>query len=428
MDRGQYLTKDDKLQSVVQELIQNRQTLFEPSAGRGHLLNLIEDLFDKVKAFEVDEKLVERSICDTDIRVDNFLSTDITENFSTIVGNPPYVKISNIPPDDVFDKGGYLNYPLNANLYFYFIEKCVELLEKGGELIFICPKDFFWNESAFELRRFLFKSGSFSHYVVCEDNSYFDGADLESLIIFRYVKSKQDREVKYYENPTNYLEEEFQKCYFNYYNRRLFNISDEIKKYDNNPNFSDLFDIHIGNIITGKDDIFKINGEFESYSREIITTKKKTETFLCLENVQNFEEIESNRLKNYLKKKKTDLINRGIKDFDENNWWKWGVVKNVDNTTSDKGRLLLLCKTRKKKRCWIDKSNNLVSAGLLVLVPKSKSLNLNQFKEFINSDNFLSLLEDFQMKTNDKIRLTTKNLRRLPVPFKENKTKFFEWD
>lgn len=88
----------------------------------------------------------------------NFFELGEDERFDTIIGNPPYVRYQDIAPgtlgligESVLDK--------RANLYLFFIEKCLRLLEPGGELIFITPRDFLEATSAVPLNARLFEVG-----------------------------------------------------------------------------------------------------------------------------------------------------------------------------------------------------------------------------------------------------------------------------
>ena len=74
------------------------------------------------------------------------------ERFATIIGNPPYVRYQDIDPGTRrLARGSVLDG--RANLYLFFIEKCLRLLEPGGELIFITPRDLLKATSAVPLNR-----------------------------------------------------------------------------------------------------------------------------------------------------------------------------------------------------------------------------------------------------------------------------------
>ena len=75
----------------------------------------------------------------------DFIQASIQRKYTTIVGNPPYVKKS------------------TGNLYIEFIEKCFNLLDNNGELIFIIPSDFFKLTSAARLLNNMLSVGNFTH-------------------------------------------------------------------------------------------------------------------------------------------------------------------------------------------------------------------------------------------------------------------------
>lgn len=68
----------------------------------------------------------------------DFFAYPEAETFSTIIGNPPYVRARDIRPETRTLLDSRL-LDQRANLYLHFIEKCVRHLEPGGELIFITP-------------------------------------------------------------------------------------------------------------------------------------------------------------------------------------------------------------------------------------------------------------------------------------------------
>jgi adenine-specific DNA-methyltransferase len=80
----------------------------------------------------------------------DFFDFPISNKYSTIIGNPPYVKYQDIIPEtlrkissNIFDE--------RTNLNLFFIEKCIKHLKKHGELIFIVPRDFMKSTSAIKL-------------------------------------------------------------------------------------------------------------------------------------------------------------------------------------------------------------------------------------------------------------------------------------
>jgi type I restriction-modification system DNA methylase subunit len=93
--------------------------------------------------------------------------------FSSIVGNPPYIRIQNMvsySPEEVEiyrdNKFGYSTANTdNFDKYELFTERAVNLLEPGGVLGFIIPNKFFTIKSGANLRKFLAKGHHVSEIV-----------------------------------------------------------------------------------------------------------------------------------------------------------------------------------------------------------------------------------------------------------------------
>ena len=116
----------------------------------------------------------------------NFFDLPVTEKFSTIIGNPPYVDNS------LFEVNFKTSIKVKANLYIYFIEKCLHHLEENGELIFIVPRDFIKLTSARYINKLLFDNGTITHFYDYGDEKFFKNAS-PNICIFRYQKSNFSR-------------------------------------------------------------------------------------------------------------------------------------------------------------------------------------------------------------------------------------------
>ena len=122
----------------MRKLVRNKGRVLEPACGDGAFLKH----FPGALGIEIDPRHAPPGA-----EVMNFFELSDDESFATIIGNPPYVRYQDISPGTrrlargtVLDK--------RANLYLFFIEKCLRLLEPGGELIFITPRDFLKSTSA----------------------------------------------------------------------------------------------------------------------------------------------------------------------------------------------------------------------------------------------------------------------------------------
>jgi adenine-specific DNA-methyltransferase len=83
--------------------------------------------------YEIDDTLdTLKSIDRNEIHFKDFLNENIVERYDTVIGNPPFVKTK------------------TGNLFLKFIEKCYNLLNDNGELVFIVPSDFIKQTNEFK--------------------------------------------------------------------------------------------------------------------------------------------------------------------------------------------------------------------------------------------------------------------------------------
>lgn len=202
--------------------------LMEPSAGEGDfLLPAVERLISRVnpddlaiqdciRAVEVNQAallicrerieqlLLEhswtRDAIDTLLKKwllhDDFLSVPLDSMFSHIVGNPPYIRLENLPKRllmayrarwrSLFDR---------ADLYVAFIEKSLELLQPDGRLGFICADRWMKNRYGGPLRDIVaagFHLESYVDFTGCP--AFFDEVDAyPAVTVIRKGKGDKTR-------------------------------------------------------------------------------------------------------------------------------------------------------------------------------------------------------------------------------------------
>ena len=178
---GQYFTTNDILKNKLYSFILNEpKTILEPSIGQGNLIECVlnnnnnKDV--KFDMYEIDNTIqLLKSISHLKkyIKYSNFLEESISKKYTSIIGNPPYVKTK------------------NGNLYIQFIQKCYDLLEYNGELIFIVPSDFLKSTTASSLLDKMMKNGTFTHIFHPNKENVFENASID-IIIFNsmYLISK----------------------------------------------------------------------------------------------------------------------------------------------------------------------------------------------------------------------------------------------
>lgn len=350
---GQYFTTNNELQKKVFEFILNSPSnILEPSIGQGDLINFIRDKIPTIAfdMYEIDKniKLLD-NIPKNMVVYDDFMTQTITKTYKTIVGNPPYVRTK------------------KGNLYIDFTEKCYNLLEDNGELIFIVPSDFLKLTSASKLLDIMMINGTFTHIFHPHNEKMFKDASID-IIIFRYCKNSLiDKRVLYNE-----------KFLYITNSNGLITFGEE--QNISNVLFQDYFDIYVG-LVSGKEDVYK-NEELGNI--EVLNGEDKIDKYIYVKNYP----CDNEKINQHLLHHKKKLIERGIRKFNENNWFEWGAPRNITTINANLGKdcIYISNLTRKPNVAFLGKVNYF-GGGLLMLKPKTKC-NLNKIISYLNSNTF----------------------------------------
>lgn len=350
---GQYFTKCTELKEKVFEFILNTPSnILEPCIGQGDLITFIMDKIPNVTfdMYEIDTKIkLLKKIQKDKIVYGDFMKQTITKKYQTIVGNPPYIRTK------------------KGNLYIDFTEKCYNLLDKNGELIFIVPSDFLKLTSASKLLNIMMANGTFTHIFHSHNEKMFENACID-VIVFRYYKN-------------NIIEKRV------LYNEKLLYVTNsnglitfEEKKNNNSIMFQDYFDVYVG-LVTGKEEVYK-NKQLGNI--KVLNGQDKTEKYIYIENYP----CENPEINKYLLHHKQELIERKIRKFNENNWFEWGAPRNIStiNANIDKECIYIYNLTRKLNISFVG-NVNYFGGGLIMLKPKKKC-NLYNIVSYINSNTF----------------------------------------
>jgi len=356
---GQYFTTNIELKQKIFEFILNNHTnTLEPSIGQGDLVIYITDKIPNIifDMYEIDDNIKLLNTIEKDkIIYGDFMKQSITKTYKTIIGNPPYIKTK------------------KSNLYIDFTEKCYKLLDDNGELIFIVPSDFFKLTSSSKLLNEMMITGTFTHIFHPHNEKMFENAFID-IIIFRYCKN-------------NLIEKNV------LYNDKLLYIinSDGLITFSENKNnntimFKDYFDIYVG-IVSGKDEVYK-NKELGNI--EVLNGEDKNEKYIYIDKYP----CDNENINNYLLEHKKELIERGIRKFNNNNWFEWGAPRNITTINKNIGKecIYIYNLTRKSNVAFIGKINYF-GGSLIMLKPKNDIINLNNIVSYLNSnifkDNFI---------------------------------------
>ena len=360
MSKGQYFTKNKKLKEKVFNLCKNKGKMFEPSAGPGYLSEYFKNNNRKIDvALEIDNSL---ELLDKEIIFKNFFDYSIDNKFDTIVGNPPYVKYQEIENENKI-KSQFSS----LNLYLYFIEKSFYHLSENGEIVFIIPRDFLTSTRAKGIRKLLFENGTITNIIDFQEEKMFDDAD-PYVIIIRYEKNNLSHKTNYEINGGSTEKKEV--------------LSNGYLKYVKKEGrlLKDYFDIKVG-IVSGANSIFQNDslGNISIICSDFITTNKKKK-YIFEEN-GNY----SSKVWEYLNENKNILINRKIRNFDDNNWFEWGAVRNISHMKKKGKAIYVNSKTRKEKPFFVE-DITYFDGSILCLFPKNEEINIFEWCEKLNNN------------------------------------------
>ena len=354
-EKGQYFTKNKILQEFVRRLILNKPNkILEPSMGRGDLIKYIQSITPNIEfdLYEIDETInFLPEIQKEQIHFGDFLQQEINNKYKTIIGNPPYVKTK------------------TGNLYIDFIDRCYELLEDKGELIFIVPSDFIKLTSSGKVINKMMENGTFTHIIHPNKENLFDNASID-IIVFRYCKD-------------NTL---LKKILVNNEEKFLVNTNGILtfteQENTNTQTLSEYFNVYVG-MVTGRESVYK-NEEFGNIT--LLNKKEQRDKYIFMDKFPSNNE----ELNIYMLTNKNTLINRKIKKFTEDDWFKWGAPRNQKNIENNMGKECIYVSnlTRSKEVAFVGKVEYF-GGSLLMMIPK-QTTDLKKIVEYLNSEKFKS--------------------------------------
>jgi adenine-specific DNA-methyltransferase len=350
---GQYFTTHIELKTKIYDFILNTpSTILEPSIGQGDLIAHIADKNPSIAfdMYEIDPTIKTLDKIQRDkVIYGDFMKQTITKTYKTIVGNPPFVRTK------------------KGNLYIDFTEKCYQLLDEDGELIFIVPSDFLKLTSASKLLNNMMTHGTFTHIFHPNNEKMFENASID-VMIFRYCKNPSIEKRVLYNDKQMYITN----------SNGLITFSEEENK--NSVMFQDYFDIYVG-LVSGKEDVYK-NAELGNI--EVLNGEDKLDKYIYIENYP----CDNEKINKHLLDHKTELIGRAIRKFNENNWHEWGAPRNITTVNANLGKdcIYVYNLTRKADVAFAGKVGYF-GGGLIMLKPK-KICNIANVVAYINSNLF----------------------------------------
>jgi adenine-specific DNA-methyltransferase len=327
---GQVFTPANVVDFML-DLCRNSGRILEPSAGDGAFFSRLQQRQANCVGIEID-----RRVAPAGARIEDFFDYPLSEQFDSIIGNPPYVRFQDVSAEtrkklksDLFDG--------RSNLFLFFIEKCIRHLKPGGELVFIVPREFIKLTAAKKLNAWLYAQGSITHFYETGDVRVF-GDHTPNCAIFRFEKGRRDRRM---EDGRRFTEVDGQ----------LMFLRDDYK-----VRFADVFTVKVG-AVSGADHIYSHpagNMEFV-YSK----TVDSGETRRMLYGIKH----------PHLDKHKDELLGRRVRTFDESNWWQWGRAFPI----SEHPRIYVNGRTRKAEPFFLHDCNSF-DGSVLALFTKNQRI------------------------------------------------------
>ena len=350
---GQYFTTNNELKEKVFEFVLNNPSnILEPSIGQGDLIAFIINKIPSITfdMYEIDTNIQLLDKIQKDMVIyGDFMKQSITKTYKTIIGNPPYVRTK------------------KGNMYIDFTEKCYNLLDDSGELIFIVPSDFLKLTSASKLLNIMMINGTFTHIFHPHNEKMFENASID-IIVFRYCKNSSIEKKVLYNNKLLYITN----------SDGLITFGEE--ENTNVIMFKDYFDIYVG-IVSGKESVYKNE---ENGNIEVINGENKVEKYIYIEKYP----CDNEKINKHLLEHKQELIERGIRKFNENNWFEFGATRNIKTVAKNLGKdcIYIYNITRKQNVAFLDKVQYF--GGSLIMLNPKKKCNLNNVVAYLNSDTF----------------------------------------
>ena len=289
----------------MRQLVRNSGQVLEPACGDGAFLCH----FPGALGIEIDPRHAPPGS-----EVMNFFELGEDTQFDTIIGNPPYVRYQDIAPgtrrligETALDR--------RANLYLFFIEKCLRLLAPGGELIFITPRDFLKATSAVPLNAQLFAAGTITDFIDLGDLHLFSDAT-PNCAIWRFVRGDDSRRTRHaalgQRNGVAGLEN------LEWEERRFIESGGHLlfARHDYPLRLSDIAFVKVG-AVSGADELYasETQGNRDFVCSSTANDGKTRRMIWC---------EPGDTPPDALLPHKERLIARRIRRFDEFNWWQWG--------------------------------------------------------------------------------------------------------
>lgn len=389
---GQIFTPEPVVRAML-GLRRNRGSVLEPSCGDGAFLRHLPDAV----GLEIDP-----DHCPPGARAMDFFAYPVREQFDTIIGNPPYVRFQEIAASTralVAAAPHVSRLDGRANLYLFFIEKCLRHLRPGGELIFITPRDFLKATSAVRLNRLLFEAGTITDAIELGDARVFPGA-VPNCLIWRFEKGCFDRGMRYAEigigddlaaalRAPGWERRHFIECA----GHLMFARGDYPLR------LSDVAFVKVG-AVSGADEIYAdaVQGNREFVCSSTVSTGLTRRMIWTEPGGPPPPALAPHRAR---------LLQRKVTRFDDANWWMWGRM----HYRSECPRVYVNGKTRVAQPFFIHDCKD-YDGAVMAIFPHREDIDIAAFRDALNAVDWA----DLGFVCDGRFLFSQRSLENAPLP------------
>ena len=363
---GQVFTPASVVQAML-ALRRNTGRVLEPACGDGAFSSQLPQ--SDCVSIELDRRHAPAGSLNMD-----FFAYPESKKFSTIIGNPPYVRYQDIHPETRALIRSKL-FDLRSNLYLFFIEKAVHHLAPGGELIFITPRDFLKTTSSVRMNQWLYSHGTITHAIELGDARVFSTA-VPNCLIWRFEKDCFERTMQYAEISnrdklaTTLASPPWESRHFVETAGQLM-----FTKEQHALQLKDIASVKVG-AVSGADAIYadEKRGNRDFVCSNTVKTGK-TRRMIWVD-----KDAPARTIPRALLPHKEQLIKRAIQSFDETNWWHWGRGYPI----TDAPRVYVNGKTRQPHPFFVHDCPHFDGA-VLAIFPHDPHIDLQAFCAALNA-------------------------------------------
>jgi len=238
-----FVTTPKELADVMVKLItkDRKAKILDTGSGKGVFVDrLLNASFKCVYGIELNDTFFEfckERYPQATFYKSDFLSWKNPHTYDVIIGNPPYMHFNSLPKF-IQRRVSEITQTEEADIYYAFIIRSINLLRDGGELIYIVPYHFFYNTYATLVRKTILSKGCLDIVIDLDELRLFKDNHPET-VIFKFIKTRKkipmnilkvkNRNIKIDEiaNVLNAMENKVGNEFFSYRERNQFNINNE---------------------------------------------------------------------------------------------------------------------------------------------------------------------------------------------------------